>query len=262
MRDALLPCVEVEPEEGPATHTMILLHGLGADGHDLASLAGEWSLPEGVRLRTVLPHAPQRAITINGGMLMPAWYDIAVLDLMQRRQDVQGIKASAAAVTALIAREVARGIPEERIVLAGFSQGGAMALYTGLRHPRRLGAIIAMSSYLIMAEELAAERSDANRATPVFIAHGEYDPMVPLRGGELARDQLAGAGQPVEFHVYPMEHQICMPELVDISQFLARVLASNAGGASSGGGNAAMTGGDAGNVGGAPRAAGNGKDGA
>lgn len=225
MRDEVLPCVEVEPENGPATHTMILLHGLGADGHDLASLAGEWRLPASIRLRTVLPHAPQRAVTINGGMLMPAWYDITDMDLMQRRQDVKGIKASAASVTALIAREVARGVPEERIVLAGFSQGGAMALYTGLRHPRKLGAIIAMSSYLIMAEELAAERADANRKTPVFIGHGEYDPMVPLQGGELARGQLAHAGQPVDFHTYPMEHQICMPELVDISQFLTRVLA-------------------------------------
>jgi phospholipase/carboxylesterase len=222
MRADGLPCVEVEPENGPATHSMILLHGLGADGHDLASLAEEWSLPAGVRLRTVLPHAPQRAITINGGMLMPAWYDIQMLDLMQRRQDERGIKASAASINALIAREIERGVAPANIVLAGFSQGGAMALYAGLRYPQRLCAIVAMSSYLIMAEELASERSAENLATPVFIGHGQYDEMVPLCGGESARDQLTAAGQPVAFHAYPMAHQICQPELADISRFLSK----------------------------------------
>ena len=204
-----------------------MLHGLGADGHDLASLAAEIALPAGARMRYVLPHAPQRAVTLNGGMLMPAWYDIRELTLLNRGQDERGIKQSAASVTALIQREVQRGIPASNIVLAGFSQGGAMALYCGLRHAQSLAAIVGMSCYLILPESLATECSAANSATPIFLGHGSYDPMVPLQAGEMARDALTALGHVPLFRTYPMEHSIAAEELEDISTFLATALAAS-----------------------------------
>lgn len=224
-----LPCVEVQPRGGAATHCMILLHGLGADGHDLASLADEIALPASVRMRFVLPHAPRRAVTLNGGMLMPAWYDIRELSLLNRGHDERGIKQSAAAITALIEREVQRGIPAERIVLAGFSQGGAMALYCGLRQQQRIAAIVAMSCYLILPDTLAAERAAANDATPIFMGHGSYDPMVPIQAGEAARDTLTKLGWAPMWRTYPMEHSIATEELADIGTFLALTLSSAAG---------------------------------
>lgn len=212
----------VERESGPAPrHTVIWLHGLGADGNDFVPI-----LPQLVRrgwppLRFVFPHAPVRPVTVNGGMPMRAWYDIGGFDLSQK-QDETGIRASVAEVEKLVAREVARGVAESGIVLAGFSQGGAIALAAGLRHPRKLAGIVALSTYLPLAEATADERHAANAATPIFMAHGAFDPVVPQVLGERSRDRLREWGYTVAWHGYPMAHQVCPPEIADLSDFLER----------------------------------------
>ena len=212
----LLPRVELESAPNP-TSAVIWLHGLGADGNDFAGLS---ACPP---IRFVFPHAPSMPVTVNGGYVMPAWYDILGPNLVSQ-QDAAGIQASERAIVALIAHEVARGIPAERIVLAGFSQGCAMALHTGLRLPQRLAGIMALSGYLPLADRLAAERHAANAHTPVFMAHGTQDPVVVLARGEASRDALAALGQPVQWHSYPMPHSLHPREISDISAFLARVL--------------------------------------
>ena len=218
----LLPRVELESAPQP-TAAVIWLHGLGADGHDFAGLVPELDLSNCPPIRFVFPHAPSMPVTVNGGYVMPAWYDILGPDLVSQ-QDAAGIQASERAIVALIAQEVARGIPAERIVLAGFSQGCAMALHTGLRLPQRLAGIMALSGYLPLADRFTAERHPANAQTPVFMAHGTQDPVVVIARGEASRDALAALGQPVEWHSYPMPHSLHPREISDISAFLTRVL--------------------------------------
>jgi phospholipase/carboxylesterase len=218
----LLPRVELESAPKPSA-AVIWLHGLGADGNDFAGLVPELDLSNCPPIRFVFPHAPSMPVTVNGGYLMPAWYDILGPNLVSQ-QDAAGIQASERAIVALIAHEVARGIPAERIVLAGFSQGCAMALHTGLRLPQRLAGIMALSGYLPLADRLAAERHVANAQTPVFMAHGTQDPVVVLARGEASRDALAALGQPVQWHSYPMPHSLHPREIADISAFLAQVL--------------------------------------
>ena len=219
---SLLPRIELESAPQP-TAAVIWLHGLGADGHDFASLVPELDLAGCPPIRFVFPHAPSMPVTVNGGYVMPAWYDILGPNLVSQ-QDAAGIQASERAIVALLAHEVARGIPAERIVLAGFSQGCAMALHTGLRLPQRLAGIMALSGYLPLADRITAERHPANAQTPVFMAHGTQDPVVAIARGEASRDALAALGQPVAWHSYPMPHSLHPQEIFDISAFLAQVL--------------------------------------
>jgi len=223
MSEDLLRTVEIEPDAG-ARFSVVWLHGLGADGHDFEPIVPYLGLDRGLGVRFVFPHAPPRAVTINMGLIMPAWYDIRGGDL-GRDQDAEGIRRSADQVSALIARENERGVPAGRIVLAGFSQGGAIALHVGLRHPERLAGIMALSTYLVLAETLDAERAPANEANAVFQAHGELDPMVPIARGEAARDRLRALGYPVVWRSYPMGHEVCPEEMAEIGAWLADRLA-------------------------------------
>ncbi|MEI6759402.1 MAG: carboxylesterase [Betaproteobacteria bacterium] len=218
----LLPRVELESAPNP-TAAVIWLHGLGADGHDFAGLVPELDLSNCPPIRFVFPHAPSMPVTVNGGYVMPAWYDILGPNLVSQ-QDAAGIQNSARAIVALIEHEVALGIPADRIVLAGFSQGCAMALHTGLRLPQRLAGIMALSGYLPLADRLGAERQPANAQTPVFMAHGTQDPVVVIARGEASRDALVALGQPVDWRSYPMPHSVHPNEISDISAFLAQVL--------------------------------------
>ena len=218
----LLPHIELNTGAEPAG-TVIWMHGLGADGWDFVPIVRELPLPEDLALRFIFPHAPMRAVTINNGMDMRAWYDIAMNDIA-RLPDEQGIRESQAAVERLIARERERGIPSGRIVMAGFSQGGAIALQVGLRHANRIAGIISLSSYLALEDSLDAEASSANRATPIFMAHGTEDPIVPLRLAEVSRATLQNRGYEVEWHTWPMPHAVCAEEIEAVSAFLGRVL--------------------------------------
>lgn len=220
----LLPRVEIESQPGtPATAAVIWLHGLGADGNDFAGLVPELELDGCPPIRFVFPHAPSIPVTINAGYVMPAWYDILGMNLVNQ-QDAAGIQKSEQAITALIEHEVARGIPHARIVLAGFSQGCAMALHTGLRLPHKLAGIIGLSGYLPLADRAGSERLEANAHTPIFMAHGTQDPVVVLARGEESRDALAAMGHPVQWHTYPMQHAVHPREIADISAFLQQVL--------------------------------------
>jgi len=214
--------VEVETGRAPAS-AVIWLHGLGADGHDFEPIVPELVLPGERPLRFVFPHAPTRPVTLNGGYAMRAWYDITALD-RRAPEDESGIRASQAAIETLIRRENARGIAAGRIVLAGFSQGGAMALFTGTRYPERLAGIMGLSCYQVLAKRFAAERVAANQSTPVFLAHGTQDPVVAPQLGEEACRQLQATGYPVEWHTYSMPHAVCPQELADIAVWLRRVL--------------------------------------
>lgn len=205
--------------------SVIVLHGLGADGNDFVPVAQQLDLSAAGAVRFVFPHAPVIPVTINGGYAMRAWYDILGGDLVQR-EDEAGLRRSLAQLEALIEREKARGVPASRIVLAGFSQGCAMALLTGLRHAERLGGIVGMSGYLPLAASTAAERHAANRSTPIFLAHGRMDPVVPLQRALASREALEALGYPVEWHEYPMAHSVCMEEIADLNRWLAGVLAS------------------------------------
>jgi phospholipase/carboxylesterase len=218
-----LPTVETETATQP-THSVIWLHGLGADGNDFAPIVPELVSPAWPALRFVFPHAPVRPVTVNGGMPMRAWYDIAGVDLVSR-QDETGIRASIASVEALIARENERGVPTANILLAGFSQGGAIALAAGLRHTDKLGGIIALSTYLPLQEAFATERSAANTHTPVFWGHGTGDPIVPLTRGVASRDLLQSLGYTVSWHTYPMPHSVCAEEVDDLRSWMTARLA-------------------------------------
>jgi phospholipase/carboxylesterase len=220
--NTLLPRIEIESAPHP-TAAVIWLHGLGADGNDFAALVPELDLTACPPIRFVFPNAPSMPVSLNGGYVMPAWYDIFGADLVSH-QDAAGIQKSARAIAALIDQEVARGIAPARIVLAGFSQGCAMALHTGLRYPKRLAGLLALSGYLPLADTLSAERTDANADTPIFMAHGSMDPVVVPARGEASRDLLAGLGYPVQWHSYPMQHSVHPREVADISVFLANVL--------------------------------------
>ena len=214
----------IDKQTGPNPRaTVIVLHGLGADGNDFVPVAQELDLALAGDVRFVFPHAPVIPVTINGGYAMRAWYDILGADLVQR-EDEAGLRSSLAQVEALIEREKARGIPSARIVLAGFSQGCAMALLTGLRHRERLGGIVGMSGYLPLAATTAAERHDANVSTPVFLAHGKMDTVVPLARAVASRDALKALGYEVEWHEYPMAHSVCTEEIADLSRWLVGVL--------------------------------------
>lgn len=217
----MLEQLDVETGAAPDA-TVIWLHGLGADGHDFEPIVPELGLQDR-SIRFVFPHAPIRAVTINGGMRMPAWYDIK--DSAIRREDESGVRESQAEIEALIARERARGVPASRMVLAGFSQGGAIALQTALRHPDRLAGVLALSTYLPLADKLGSESSPANRDLPIFMAHGTEDPVIPISRAQTSRRELTDLGFPVEWHEYRMPHSVCMEELVDISTWLRAALA-------------------------------------
>jgi len=225
---SLLETVEIETAPGPGA-SVIWLHGLGADGNDFAPIVGELDLDGVPPLRFVFPHAPQRPVTINHGAVMRAWYDITFDDLAGTSGgDATGLRASQAQLEALIARENARGVSARRLVLAGFSQGGALALYSGLRYRERLAGILALSSYLPRAADLAAQASAQNRDVPIFMAHGTFDAVIPLLPAIASRDALTALAYPVEWHQYPMAHAVCAPEIADIGKWLRRVLSSRA----------------------------------
>lgn len=213
-----LPCIEIETGAAPRA-AVIWLHGLGADGHDFEPIVPELVDSGWPPLRFVFPHAPVRPITINGGMPMRAWYDISGLEIAQR-QDEAGMRASIAQLDELIAREIGRGVASENVILAGFSQGGAIAIAGGVRHAQKLGGIVALSTYLPLAEKTAAETAAANRAIPIFQAHGAADPIVPLPLGTMSRDHLQRMGYTVEWHSYPMAHQVCAEEILDLRNWL------------------------------------------
>jgi len=220
----LLPAVERQTGESPKC-AIIWLHGLGADGHDFEPIVDEFDFDQLPALRFVFPHAPMRAVTINGGYVMRAWYDIVSPDFAPGREEAEGVRESARQIEALLARENARGIPDARIVLAGFSQGGVIALYTGLRHPRRLAGILALSCYLPLTETLSTEAHRANRDVPIFMAHGHADPVIPYDLGKRSSKLLKAQDYPVQWHAYAAEHTVCMEELTDIENWLNRVLA-------------------------------------
>jgi phospholipase/carboxylesterase len=217
-----LPCIELETAANPDA-AVIWLHGLGADGNDFVPIVDEMALPEAAAIRFVFPHAPMRAVTVNNGFVMRAWYDIVGANLTSR-VDMAGVHAAQRQVEALIARERARGIAAARIVVAGFSQGGAVALYTALRHAERLAAVIGLSTYLIDPPSLPLQASAANRDVPLFIAHGTQDPVVRFEWGEASRDALKAAGYRVEWHRYPMPHAVIIEEIEAIAAFLAAAL--------------------------------------
>ena len=218
----LLPHVKIETGPNPSA-AVIWLHGLGADGNDFAGLVPELDLAGLGDIRFIFPHAPSIPVTLNGGYVMPAWYDIKGTQL-ERVEDAEGIHKSALQIEALIAQQVADGIPTHKIVLAGFSQGCAMVLHTGLRHPARLAGIMALSGYLPLRDSVAAERSFANADTPIFMAHGTVDPMIVLDRAEASRDALLKMGCKVDWHTYPMPHSVHPREIADMGVFLKSVL--------------------------------------
>ena len=217
-----LQTVEIETRPKPS-HSVIWLHGLGADGNDFVPIVQELALPP-LGIRFVFPHAPMRAVTINGGFVMRAWYDIASQDIA-RKEDEAGLRQSQNMVEELIAKEVARGVPVNRIVLAGFSQGGVIALQAALRQPRQLAGVMSLSAYLPLADTLDKERNTASQNIPVFLGHGTQDNVVPLALGSASRDRLIKLGYDVDWHQYPMAHSVCAEELKDISAWFLRTLA-------------------------------------
>ena len=214
----LLEYLEVNTAENPE-YSVIWMHGLGADGHDFEPIVPYLGLPPTTTVRFIFPHAMRRPITINGGMVMRAWYDIIEIST-DRGQDEAGILHSTGKIRALIDHEVERGIPPEKIILAGFSQGGAMALYVGLRYPQRLAGIMVLSGYLLFPERLQSEHSEANVATPVFVGHRTQDPMVPLALGQATVPVLQTGLWPVEWHSYPIPHSVSQPEIADVGRWL------------------------------------------
>jgi phospholipase/carboxylesterase len=220
-----LETVTVETGPNP-TFSIIWMHGLGADGHDFEPLVPELLESGMPAIRFVFPHAPVRPVTINNGYQMRAWYDIIGID-RRSAEDFAGMTATADSIGDLIKAENQRGVPTSRIAIAGFSQGGAMALHIGTRYPEKLAGVIALSCYLPRSSELAAARAEANQATPIFMAHGTQDPVVPFPLGEESRGLLASAGYTVEWHAYPMPHSLCEPEVADMRAWLKRVCAAD-----------------------------------
>ena len=223
---ALLPHLELESAAQP-TAAVIWMHGLGASSDDFAGLVPELDLQGCQAIRFIFPQAPSIPISVNGGYVMPGWYDLYGMDLVSR-QDATGIQKSEAAIRALIEHEVARGIPYERIVLAGFSQGCAMALHTALRLPHAIAGVMALSGYLPLADRAASERQSANAHTPIFMAHGTQDPVVVLQRAEESRDILTRLGHRVQWHTYSMPHSVHPQEIADIAAFLRQVLPAQA----------------------------------
>lgn len=220
---SLLQTIELQSGDAPGA-SIIVLHGLGADGNDFVPFAQELDLAAVGDVRFIFPHAPTIPVTINGGYVMRAWYDILGADLV-RREDEGGLRQSQQQVATLIDRERERGVPAHRIVLAGFSQGCAMSLMTGLRYPERLAGIAGLSGYLPLADKLAAEAHDANRLVPIFLAHGTHDGVVPLARATGTRQALQAAGYDVAWHEYPMQHSVCAQEVRDLNDWLLKVLA-------------------------------------
>jgi phospholipase/carboxylesterase len=218
-----LEVIEKQTGPNPGT-TLLVLHGLGADGNDFVPFCEELDLAALGAVRFLFPHAPIRPVTINGGYAMRAWYDILGTET-QRLEDEAGLRQSRLAIEQLLEREKSRGIPASRIVVAGFSQGCAMALLTGLRHAERLGGIVGMSGYLPLREQTEAERSPANRDVPIFLAHGQFDPMIVMPRAKASRDALAAMGYPVSWHEYPMAHSVCAQEVADLNAWLLQALA-------------------------------------
>jgi phospholipase/carboxylesterase len=216
-----LETLEIETSPGPAA-AVIWLHGLGADGHDFEPIVPELRLPASKPVRFIFPNAPQRPVTINMGMRMRAWYDI--LQLGGGPEDEAGIRESQRSLEELISREVKRGIPHNKIALAGFSQGGAIVLQTALRQRERLAGVMALSTYLPLSKTLEKERAAANNGLPIFMAHGEYDDMIPLARAAQSRDALQALDYAVEWREYPMQHSVCPEEIADIADFLLRIL--------------------------------------
>jgi len=207
----------------PITASVIWLHGLGADGHDFAGITSQLQLPKSLGIRFIFPHAPVRSITLNRGFAMRAWFDIYSLNNLNQ-EDQAGIQLSEQAISQLLQQQQIAGVPAARIILAGFSQGGAMALYTGLRYPERLGGILGLSTYLPLLPQFSSQAHEANRQTPIFLAHGDQDDILPLELGETTRNYLQQAGYSVEWRQYPMAHEVCLPEIADISRWLTNIL--------------------------------------
>lgn len=217
-----LECIELQTRATPQA-SVIWLHGLGADGHDFVPLVKELDLHGVLPLRFIFPHAPVIPVTINNGYQMRAWYDIRTPDFISR-EDETGLRASQRAIEELIERENARGVPTQRIVLAGFSQGGAIILQTGVRYPQPLAGLLALSTYLPLLQSTAQERNTANQHTPIFMAHGTQDPVVPYQRGMQSKEHLTQLGYPVQWHEYPMQHSVCADEVADIANWLRTVL--------------------------------------
>jgi len=224
--NTLLETIEIETAPKPSA-AVIWMHGLGADGNDFAPIVPELRIANAPAIRFVFPHAPMMPVTINNGYVMRAWYDVSFGDLegKTKQADEKGVRASQAAIEQLIAREVSRGIAAEKIVVAGFSQGGAIALQTGLRHAEKLAGIMALSTYLPLAQSLATEAAPANRSIPVFYAHGTHDAVIPMAMAKASREALQAAGYKIDWHEYPMQHSVCIEEIGDIGRWLSRVLA-------------------------------------
>ncbi len=216
----LLPCVEIGPQREPAVGSVLWLHGLGANGHDFEPIVPMLGLP---RIRFVFPHAPSQPVTINGGIVMPAWYDILTLDRSPKREREADIRRSAELIESLLEREKERGVPAERIVLAGFSQGAAMALHVGLRHREALAGLLVLSGYRVLPGCFESERSDANRRTPMLMAHGTRDPLLPVELGHEARDFLRAQMPEAEirWREYPIQHEVSVPEIQAVAAWLA-----------------------------------------
>ena len=227
MTRALPEYIKAETGAAPQ-HCVSWLHGRGADGRDFADLPGMLNLPAQMAIRFLFPHARMRPITLNGGMMMRGWYDLTGLDA-NKKEDLDGLEESSDLVTALIHQEVARGIPADQILLGGFSQGGALSLYLGLRYPSRLAGIVGLSTYLPKASRVHAERSEANRNTRVFMGHGLHDPMVSLQFGDSSRQLLEELGYPLTWRTYPMQHSICEPEMRDLAEFFVGCLSGSTG---------------------------------
>lgn len=222
MTTATLNTLIIEPKK-TANASIIWMHGLGANAHDFEDIVPQLALDPNIHARFIFPDAPKRPITINAGMVMPAWYDIFHLDRMER-EDEQGISASQASITQLIDHEIEKGIASTSIILAGFSQGGAMALHTALRYPHRLAGILALSCYLPLAQSLNTQAHTANQGLEIFMAHGQNDPVLPMILAQMSQQHLSQAGYSIAWHSYPMEHQVCLEEINDIGHWINRIL--------------------------------------
>ena len=221
MSQALLNFVEIDQPQ--ADKCVIWLHGLGANGHDFESIIPELNLPDGHNIRFIFPHAPELPVTVNAGMVMPAWFDVYSMSFINR-EDEQGIHHSASQLTQLIEHENKRGIDSDKIVLAGFSQGGAIALHTALRHPEPLAGVMALSSYLPLVKQFYNERHQANQHIPIMMCHGSNDPVVPFNLGDDSRYFLEQAGYTVDWYSYPMQHSVCLEQINDISHWIQEIL--------------------------------------
>ncbi|WP_261843628.1 alpha/beta hydrolase [Aliamphritea ceti] len=222
MNTNLLPCVEIEPA-GQADSAVIWLHGLGADGNDFAGIVPALNLPENAAVRFIFPHAPERPVTVNNGWVMRAWYDILEMNV-SRKVDTASLLESAEQISALIRRETDRGVPAERIVLAGFSQGGAVAYQAGLAYPQPLAGILALSTYVPCEQSLRTAVQPDNKTLPIMIAHGSQDDVVPIQLGEVAKELLTELGFTPEWRTYPIDHSVSLDEVTMISDWLKNVL--------------------------------------